>query len=86
MALDHHKLIVNNVTADGASENQSAFNTLAHTSMGKIFTQNDVKLSVNQKDILPLDKKLAFTHPIRENVTIFIGDEMPHLIKNSQCF
>ena len=39
VALDRHKLIVNNITAGGASENRSAFNILSTISMGDIFTK-----------------------------------------------
>jgi hypothetical protein len=81
VALDCHKLIVNNITADGASENRSTFKTLATISMDKIFEKNNVTLTDNQRSIFPLEKKVAFHHPTRDDITIFIGGEMPHLIK-----
>ena len=76
-------IIVNNVTGDGASENRSTFRALANISMGDIFAMNNsLKLTTKQKTIFPLSQyNVAFHHPIQENIIIFVGGEMPHLIK-----
>ena len=35
----------------------------------------------NQKKFLPLEKNIAFKHPKQGNIIIFIGGEIPHLVK-----
>ena len=77
------------MTADGASENRSAFRALATITMKEIFEKNtSIHLTAKQKSIIPMSEyKVAFYHPIQDDITIFIGGEMPHLIKkNRQCF
>ena len=76
-------IIVNNVTADGASENRSAFCALATITMKDIFALNsNIILTDKQKTILPLSQyKVAFYHPIQSDIIVFIGGEMPNLIK-----
>ena len=34
-----------------------------------------------QKAIFPIKQKLAFYHPMRPDILIFLGGEMPHLVK-----
>ena len=76
-------IIVNNITADGASENRSAFRALANISMKDIFEMNSsIKLTTKQQTLLPLTEyNVAFKHPIQDNVIILVGGEMPHLVK-----
>ena len=78
VALYRYGLIVNNVVGDGATENRTACRKLATLTveevLGDFFTPR-------QKNILPMDFKIAYRHPIQDNVIIFIGDDMPHLIK-----
>ena len=76
-------IIVNNITADGASENRSAFRALANISIKEIFEMNSsIKLTTKQKTLLPLTEyDVAFRHPIQDNVIILVGGEMPHLVK-----
>ena len=72
-----YSFIVINVTGDGATENRSTFKAL-----GKI-TFEDVLgeyLSDERKGRYPLKQLIAFPHPIRSNILIFIGGEMLHLV------
>ena len=36
-----------------------------------------------QKAIFPIKQKLAFYHPMRPDILIFLGGEMPHLVKKT---
>ena len=78
VALYRYGLIVNNVVGDGATENRTACRRLATLTVeeviGDFFTPS-------QKNILPMDFKIAYRHPIQDDVIIFIGGDMPHLIK-----
>ena len=76
-------IIVNNITADGASENRSTFRALATITMKDVFKiNNSIILTEKQNSLLPLTEyKVAFRHPIQNNIIIFLGGEMPHLIK-----
>ena len=38
-------------------------------------------LTDEMKEIFPMDFKIAFWHPIRKNILIFISADMPHLVK-----
>ena len=51
--------------------------------MKDIFAKNSsLILTEKQKTILPLSEyKVAFYHPIQEDIVVFIGGEIPHLIK-----
>ena len=81
-SLYYFGIIVNNVTGDGASENRSAFCALYNISMKEIIDNISLTLTTGQQTILPLlGHKVAFKHPIQDDITIFIGGEMPHLIK-----
>jgi len=81
-ALYYYGIIVNNVTGDGASENRSAFRSLSTISMREIIDKSSLTLITKQKTIIPLSEyNVAFHHPIQNDITIFIGGEMPHLIK-----
>ena len=72
------RIIVNNVTADGASENRSAFRALATITMKEIFDKNtSLHLTTKQKSRIPLSEyNVAFYHPIQDVITVFIGGEM----------
>ena len=76
-------IIVNNVTADGASENRSSFCALSTITMNKILQKNSsLNLTAKQKSILTLvEYKVAFEHPIQDDIIICIGREIPPLIK-----
>ena len=70
------------MTGDGASENRSAFRSLSTISMREIIDKSSLTLTTKQKTIIPLSEyNVAFHHPIQNDITIFIGGEMPHLIK-----
>ena len=69
---------MNNVTADGASENRSCNKALATHSLLEVF---GFFLTDEQKKVLPVEMKVAFRHPILDDVWIFVGGVMPHLIK-----
>lgn len=62
--------IVNNITGDGASENRSCFKQLATETAGELFG-----------DVPNPDLPVCFRHPCDENLRVFIGGEMPHLVK-----
>ena len=79
--LYRYNLIINNITADSASENRSAFNRIAKNSMEEITTKCNYHLTANQHKLFPLEKKIAFRHPVRKHIIVFIGGEMPHLVK-----
>ena len=83
-------LIVNNICGDGATENRSAFKQLATFTVNDIFqtgcrqckktSQQAIENSL--LDNLPnRELKIAFSHPCDEGIKVFIGGEMPHLIK-----
>ena len=69
-----HGLIVNQIASDGATENVSAMKQLATLSPSKVFGNSF-------DDMLPNKLKVAFKHPGRPHVNIFIGGEMPHWMK-----
>ena len=71
--------IVNNITGDGASENRTTFRSLATHTMEEVFPDEYFKDSNFPN--LPLKKKIAFQHPIIPSIWIFIGGDMPHLMK-----
>eukprot|EP00957_Ditylum_brightwellii_P067645 5134540-Ditylum_brightwellii.AAC.2 len=82
MALWHFGFAADNVTGNGASENRSAFKTIPNTSAEKLIGHH---FTEKQNKLLPMKQNIAFYHPafIHENkkIVIFIGGEMPHLIK-----
>ena len=51
--------------------------------MKEIFEKNSsIHLTAKQQTLLPLSEyKVAFNHPIHADTIIFLGGEMPHLIK-----
>ena len=78
-----HNIIVVIVVADGATENRTALRTLATETVEDILGDH---LTDEMKEIFPMDFKIAFWHPIRKNILIFISADMPHLVKKSECF
>ena len=74
-------MIINNITADGASENCLVFKHLVAMTMGKIFTKDNIKLTCKQKEVLTLKQKISYCHLIDGDVIIFIGGKIPHLVK-----
>ena len=74
-ALYIHGLIVINITADGAAENRSCFKQLATFQAQDLFKATPGKQLPNPK--LPV----AFLHLSDDNLKVFIGGEMPHLVK-----
>lgn len=74
-ALFTRGFIVNQVTFDGASENVSAMKQLGTITAEEAFAD----LVRNTK--LPKDMKVGFYHPIKKDVVIYIGGEMPHWVK-----
>ena len=89
-ALYVHGFIVVNICGDGATENRSSFKQLATLIARDIFgsrcdnctktSQQSTKLSL--LDNLPNDKlPIAFLHPCDSTIKVFIGGEMPHLVK-----
>ena len=52
-------------------------------SLGTLSIKDVLKcyLSDNLRRLLPMDMKIAFPHPIRSDILIFIGGDMPHLVK-----
>ena len=81
VALFRYNLIVNNVTGDGASENRSAFKGLATISIDEMFALCGICLSISRKKSFPVSFKIAFRHPLRPDIIILIGGDMPHLLK-----
>jgi hypothetical protein len=66
-ALSCYGFIVDTLAADGSSEYRSA---------------NKMMATITAKDIFGnFDMKVAFHHPTRPSSIIFIGGDMPHLIK-----
>ena len=75
-ALYSYGFIVNNIAADGATENRNAFKQL-----GTIIAKNEF-LPLAGKTSVPNPKlPVAFLHPCNRSIKIFIGGEMPRLIK-----
>ena len=54
-SLYQYNLIINNITADGASENRSVLNRIAKISMDEIMTKHNYNLTANQSKLFPLD-------------------------------
>ena len=79
VALNRYNLLVINIVRDGASENRTACRNLATLTAEDVFGKE--YFSANQNKVLLLDLKIAFRHPIRSHILIFIGGDMPHLIK-----
>ena len=77
VSLHRYGFTVNNVVGDGATENRTAVRSLATLTMRDISFKH---LSVKQKDVLDMELKIAFYHPIDKSL-IFIGSDMPHLVK-----
>eukprot|EP00978_Attheya_sp_CCMP212_P047092 scaffold421221_cov91-Attheya_sp.AAC.2 len=79
VALWRYGFLVNNITGDGASENRSTFKSLATLTAEQVFSH----FTPEEKTLLPMKQKVAFYHPalVDEKILVFIGGEMPHLIK-----
>ena len=80
ISLSRVGLIVNNVVADGATENRSAMRALATHTVKEVLGKNDF-FTEDQNKYLDMEKKIAFLHPKRSDVLIFIGGDMPHIVK-----
>ena len=78
VAACRYGLIINNIVGDGATENQSAERSLATLTAADVFKDF---LTKEQKNKLPMDLKIAFVHPIRSDIIVFICADMPHLVK-----
>lgn len=77
--LDVYGFIVDSVVADGATENRSCNNQLATLTANELLDLSF--LSDMKRAILPTEKKIAFRHPTRPEITIFIWSDMPHWTK-----
>ena len=77
-ALSRYSCIIINVTGDGATENRSTFKALGKITFEDVLREH---LSDEQKGKYPLKQIIAFPHPIRSTILIFIGGEMPNLGK-----
>ena len=66
---------MNQIASDGASENVSAMKQLATLSAKEVFGDS-------HDEMLPQQKLIAFPHPARLHILIYIGGEMPHWVKN----
>ena len=78
--LSRYGLIVNNIVADGATENGSAMRAMATHTVGEIIGKNEF-FTDDQNKYLDLNFKIAFKHPKQKDVFIFIGGNMPHIVK-----
>lgn len=76
VTLEVYGFLVDSVVADGASENRGCNNQLATLSVGEL-----LELTPEQREKLPIKKKIAFVHPTRDDVTVFIWSDMPHWAK-----
>ena len=66
------------LVGDGAAKNRSAMKSLGTLSIEDVL---ECHLNDNLRRLLPMDMKIAFNHPIRSAILIFIRGDMPHLIK-----
>ena len=67
--------IVTNICGDGVTENRSTFKQLATITVKDLFPSSSL-------DRLPNEKLgIAFQHPCNNTYKVFIGGEMPHLVK-----
>ena len=80
-ALSNFGFIVDAVGGDGAAENRSALKQLATISARDVLTDTVTHFDKDLIDILPIDMKIGFYHPIHKEVIIFISADMPHLMK-----
>ena len=77
-------MIINNIVGDSAAENRSAMKSLGTLSIEDVF---ECYLTDNLRRLLPMDIKIAFPHPIRSDILIFIGGDIPYLVKKiCKCF
>jgi hypothetical protein len=76
--LSCYGFIVDILAADGASKNRSANKMMATITAKDIFSD---MFSEGETTEYPLDMKVASHHPTRPSSIIFIGGDMPHLIK-----
>lgn len=67
-------IIVNQIASDGATKNVSAMKQLATISTAEAFGDQ-------LGEMLPKSIKVAFPHPVRSHIKVYIGGEMPHWIK-----
>ena len=80
ISLSRVGLIVNNVVANGKTENRSAMRTMTTHTVKKVVGKNNMFIE-EQNKCLDLEKKIEFLHPKRSDVLIFIGGDMPHIVK-----
>jgi len=83
-------LVVNNICRDGATENRNSFKQFATLTVRGVFVSRCDVCSATARKVIsctlldnwPNDNLLiAFLHPCDEKIKIFVGGEMPHLIK-----
>ena len=68
--------IVNNVTGDGATQNRSSFKALGTICAGDLFKPTSLSKPLPNRNL-----PVAFPHPCDKSIKVFIGGEMPHLVK-----
>ena len=78
VALYRYGLSINNAVGDGATENQTACRILATLTVEDILGDS---LTPKHRIFLPLDFKIAYHHSFQNDVIIFIGGDMPYLVK-----
>jgi hypothetical protein len=74
-ALFLYKFIVTAISGDGASENRSTFHDLC------THTIADVMPTLKEEPNVPTSMKIAFRHPCRKDLLIFVQGDMPHIVK-----
>ena len=78
IALVRHGLIVINVVGDDPFENRRAMKLLVLLSIEYVL---ECHLTDNLRRLLPTDIKKSFPHPLRSDILLFIGSDMPYLIQ-----
>ena len=66
-------------------ENKSAMRVMVTHTVGEIIGKNDF-FTDDQKKYLDLNLKIAFKHPKQKDILIFIGGDMPHIVKEMVMF
>ena len=74
-ALFLYEFIVTAISGDGASENRSTFHDLC------THTIADILPTLKEEPNVPTSMKIAFRHPCRKDLLIFVQGDMPHIIK-----
>lgn len=73
-------LIVNNVVTDGAIENTAVMRAMDIHTVREDLGKNGF-FTKNQTMYLDLEKKIVFLLPKRSDTFIFIGGDIPHIVK-----